>query len=398
MEQAELPAGWRWVRLGEVATLNPARPSLGCDADSPTPFIPMSAVLEGGRGIAVVALRPYAEVRQGYTYFAPGDVLFAKITPCMQNRKHAVVPSLEAGFGFGSTEFHVIRPSATILAEWARFFLLQPSVLRDAEAHFSGAVGQQRVPEGWLASLPIPLPPLAEQQRIAAILQRQMAAVGRARAAAEAQMAAARALPAAYLRQVFESEEAKGWPRRKLGEVCDFLDGRRIPVNDTERQRRIRGKPQEELYPYYGANGQVGWIDGYLFDEPLILLAEDGGAFGSATKSIAYGISGRAWVNNHAHVLRPRPAVDYDYCLLVLAIRPDVGDLITGSTRGKLNQEVAAGIYLPLPPLCEQRRIAGILQRQMAAVERAREAVVEQMAELDRLPGALLRRAFGGGL
>ena len=71
-----------------------------------------------------------------------------------------------------------------------------------------------------------------------------------------------------------------GWRWVRLGEVCDFLDSRRIPVNDTERSRRVAGKKESELFPYYGANGQVGWIDGYLFHEPLILLAEDGGNFG----------------------------------------------------------------------------------------------------------------------
>src|SRR6266478_6352574 len=107
-----------------------------------------------------------------------------------------------------------------------------------------------------------------------------------------------------------------GWQWVKLGDVCEFLDSRRIPVNDPERRRRIADKKQSELYPYYGANGQVGWINDYLFDEPLILLAEDGGNFGSLDRPIAYAVSGRYWVNNHAHVLEPRDGlIDFDYCL-----------------------------------------------------------------------------------
>lgn len=69
----------------------------------------------------------------------------------------------------------------------------------------------------------------------------------------------------------------QGWRTVLLGEACEFLDSRRVPVNETERRKRIAGKSQEQLFPYYGANGQVGLIDGFLFDEPLILLAEDGG-------------------------------------------------------------------------------------------------------------------------
>jgi type I restriction enzyme S subunit len=100
-----------------------------------------------------------------------------------------------------------------------------------------------------------------------------------------------------------------GWRLMRLDEVCDFLDSRRIPVNNTERAKRMAGKAQSELFPYYGANGQTGWIDDYLFDEPLILLAEDGGNFGSKDKPIAYSVSGRYWVNNHAHVLRPKESI-----------------------------------------------------------------------------------------
>src|SRR5436853_5028500 len=105
-----------------------------------------------------------------------------------------------------------------------------------------------------------------------------------------------------------------GWRQATLGEICEFLDCRRIPVNESERRRRVANMKQSELFPYYGANGQVGWIDDYLFEEPLILLAEDGGNFGSMERPIAYAVSGRYWVNNHAHVLKPRDElIDFDY-------------------------------------------------------------------------------------
>jgi type I restriction enzyme S subunit len=200
------------------------------------------------------------------------------------------------------------------------------------------------------------------------------------------------------------AEESKpqlpdGWRWGKLGEVCEFLDSRRIPINDSERTRRIANKKQSELFPYYGANGQVGWIDDYLFDEPLILLAEDGGNFGSTQRPIAYAVSGRYWVNNHAHVLKPRDElIDFDYCLQAIRIRPDVAQLVSGSTRAKLNQEIAASIPVPLPPLAEQKRIAGILKEQMASAERLRQILTDQLDAINKLPAALLRRAFNGEL
>jgi len=202
-----LPPGWRWVKLGEVCEINPSRPPNFTRADdAPTSFVPMDAVDAVAGAIAKRLLRPFREVRKGYTYFAEGDVLFAKITPCMQNGKHAIARGLTDGIGFGTTEFHVLRPSKQVLGEWIHFFVRQPHFLLKATEHFTGAVGQQRLPPEYLRETLIPLPPLSEQRRIAAILKEQMAAVERARAAAEAALEAIEALPAALLRRAFSGE------------------------------------------------------------------------------------------------------------------------------------------------------------------------------------------------
>jgi type I restriction enzyme S subunit len=185
-----------------------------------------------------------------------------------------------------------------------------------------------------------------------------------------------------------------GWRWMRLGEVCEFLDSQRIPINETERRKRIAGKQYSDLYPYFGANGQVGWIDGFLFSEPLILLAEDGGFFGSHERPVAYLATGKYWVNNHAHVLRPLPIIDLYFLLHSLRIRPDIGGMISGSTRGKLNQEVASQIPIILPPIAEQKRIVAILEAKMAAVERARIAAKTQLAAVQVLPAAFLRQVF----
>jgi len=225
-ETKQLPDGWQWVRLGGVCEINPSRPSgFARPADAPTTFVPMVAVDEKLGIISKPEARSYSEVSVGYTYFQEGDVLFAKITPCMQNGKHAIARNLMDDVGFGSTEFHVIRPTTVILSEWIYFFVSQPVFLREAESYFVGAVGQQRVPEVFLANHHIPLPPLPEQKRIAAKIQELLAEVERARTACEARLEAARALPQAYLRQVFESEEAKKWERRRLGELGFVCDG-----------------------------------------------------------------------------------------------------------------------------------------------------------------------------
>ena len=202
-----LPPGWRWVKLGEVCEINPSKPLNFIRADdAPTSFVPMDAVDAVAGAITKRLLRPFGEVKKGYTYFAEGDVLFAKITPCMQNGKHAIACSLTDGIGFGTTEFHVLRPSEQVLAEWIHFFVRQPHFLLKATEHFTGAVGQQRLPPEFLRDTLIPLPPLSEQRRIAGVLREQMAAVERARAAAQAELEAIQALPAALLRRAFSGE------------------------------------------------------------------------------------------------------------------------------------------------------------------------------------------------
>lgn len=144
-------------------------------------------------------------------------------------------------------------------------------------------------------------------------------------------------------------------------------------------------------YPYYGANGQQGTIDGFIFDEPLVLLAEDGGHFDEPWRGIAYRISGRSWVNNHAHVLRANGGLIPEFLecqLRTLDVRP----YITGTTRGKLTQSDASRIPIFKPPITEQRRIVDVLDR-AASIRRLRRQAQQTARQI--IP-ALFVQTFGG--
>lgn len=169
---------------------------------------------------------------------------------------------------------------------------------------------------------------------------------------------------------------------RPLGEIVEFLDHARRPITARDR---VWG-----AVPYYGANGVQDHVDGYLFDEPLVLLAEDGGRFDEPERGIAYAIEGRSWVNNHAHVLRPADDVDLRYLTRVLE-NYDVGPFLTGSTRLKLTKSSAMRIPIPLPGIEEQRRIAGVLDAADALRAKRREAI----AKLDTLTQAIFIDMFG---
>jgi type I restriction enzyme S subunit len=391
-----LPDGWRWVRLGDVCEERTEVRDPRSEPEKSFRYVDITSVDNSTKLIAdpKTLLGGDAPSRARQVIRA-GDVIVSTTRPNLN--AVAMVPQDLDGH-VCSTGFCVLRAKEGLEPAYLFAFVRSGEFVRNLSGLVKGAL-YPAVTDNRVRAQLIPFPPLPEQQRIAAILNEQMAAVKRARAAAEARLDAAKGLAAAYLRQFLPRPSGvlpDGWRWVRLGDVCDFLDSRRIPINDAERQKRIAGKAKSELFPYYGANGQVGWIDGYLFDEPLILLAEDGGNFGSKEKPIAYAVCGRYWVNNHAHVLRPRAGLDFDYCLHAIRIRPDVGELVSGSTRAKLNQEIAASIPLPLPPLPEQQRIGAFLTDQIATVKRISMALEEELKMINALPAALLRRAFSG--
>ncbi len=176
-----IPACWDVVQLGKVAEVNPRRPQLNIADDTWTKFLPMTAVGKHISGVIESENRPYGEVSSGYTYFEEYDVIFAKITPCLQNGKHALVRNLPNGFGFGSTEFHVVRAGEFLDPRHLFRALTQPRNIRECVNSFTGTAGQQRVQPDVLKSLPILLPPLPEQQAIAAMLDGVDDAIGRVR-------------------------------------------------------------------------------------------------------------------------------------------------------------------------------------------------------------------------
>lgn len=155
-----LPEGWRWVRLGDVCKINPSKREIkGAPLDMDVSFIPMSYIDDRWGCIIKYDVRQLAEVNKSYTYFRDNDILFAKITPCMENGKCAIAQGLMNGLGFGSTEFHVIRASQELIPEWGWYYLRQKRIREEAKKYFAGSAGQQRVPKEFLEKLKIPLPP-----------------------------------------------------------------------------------------------------------------------------------------------------------------------------------------------------------------------------------------------
>lgn len=166
----EVPEGWVRVPLVDVAEVNPRHPK-GLSDSLQVSFATMAALSESSPEFRFLEARPLGEVRNGFTHFAEGDVLFAKITPCMENGKGAIAMGLRNGVGCGTTELHVLRPLGGIHPSYLYHFLAQPAVRREAKENFTGTAGQARVPTDFIRRLPIPLAPLSEQRRIVTKLE-----------------------------------------------------------------------------------------------------------------------------------------------------------------------------------------------------------------------------------
>ncbi len=206
------------VPLGEVCTVNPRAATHAAADDTPVTFVPMAAVDSRTGTISVREERRLAEVSKGFTAFEEGDVLFAKITPCMQNGKAVIARRLKNGIGRGSTEFYVLRPGPRILGEYVWHFVRQPRFREAAKRSFTGTAGQQRVPRSFMENASIALPPLDEQRRIVDILNRAARIETLRRRAAERLR---EFVPALFVKMFGDPvENPMGWEVRPLSDLA----------------------------------------------------------------------------------------------------------------------------------------------------------------------------------
>jgi type I restriction enzyme, S subunit len=173
-----------------------------------------------------------SEVVGSYTYFADGDVLLAKITPLLfENGKLGIAAGLSNGIGFGSSEYVVFRPRQSLDKDWLYYFLSRESFRKEGAERMSGAVGHKRVAKEFIEAYPIPVPPIAEQQRIVAILDEAFEGIDAAATNVEKNLANARELFDSYLNSVF-TPKGEGWVKKKLGEVGQTQYGLSEKMNE----------------------------------------------------------------------------------------------------------------------------------------------------------------------
>lgn len=210
------------ITLQYYADINPHNDEIDRTNDQHVAFVPMAAISENGY-LEAHETRPLTEIAKGYTFFKRHDVLLAKITPCMENGKAALISNLSTEFGFGSTEFHVLRPRPNVDARFLFYLVWNQHFRNEAAKHMTGSAGQKRVPTTYLKQAKVPLFTPTEQRRIADILDKADA-IRRKRKEAIA-------LTEELLRSTFlemfgdPATNPKGWPVKPLGELADITSG-----------------------------------------------------------------------------------------------------------------------------------------------------------------------------
>jgi type I restriction enzyme S subunit len=254
-----LPKGWASARLDEVADISSNRKVADLLPETPVTFVPMAAVREEFGGIDVSALRPYCEVQKGYTQFREGDVLLAKITPCMENGKVAVVPRLVNECGYGSTEFHVLRPRSCIAPDWIAHYVSQKGFRREAQRNMTGSAGQLRVPKHWLQEQYIPVAPSSEQRRIVAKIEELFSDLDAGVAALERVKAKLKRYRAAVLKAAVEGKLTEAWRQKNRPKET----GRQLLDRILQERRCKWEKEQIAAYEKAGRKPPAGWKDKY---------------------------------------------------------------------------------------------------------------------------------------
>ena len=394
------------VPLLEVIELNPRKFSNPPTDDEPVSFVPMKAVEEESGYLDPSEVRPWSEVRKGYTPFEEGDVIFAKITPCMENGKYALAQKLIGGRAAGSTEFHVLRPKPSLDSKYLLYYLLRIELRQSARQSMRGAAGQLRVPPIFFEGLSIPLPSLDEQRRIVAEIEEQLSRLEAGVAALKRVQANLKRYRTTALRSVFTGGSAgndlpSGWRWSTLGEQFH------IGVGAT---------PSRKEPAYWG--GSIRWVSSGEVQFCRIRETSehitDQGLANSSTRinprgSVLLAMIGQGRTRGQAAILEIEAANNQNCAAIWVGESETPPEFIyywlmseyeatrqvgSGNNQQALNKSLVQALPIPWPPLAEQHKIVTEIERRLSVVEETETQVHVDLARAERLRASVLSMAF----
>lgn len=402
---SDLPKGWAEAPLSAVAQINPRHPTNLPD-DLPVSFVPMPSVREDDPNLVLDRERPFAEVRTGFTHFAEGDVLFAKITPCMENGKAAVARNLRNALGCGTTELHVLRPLDGISADYLYHFVHQESFRQAAKDAFTGSAGQARVPVSFISEASIALPPCDEQRRIVAKLDGLLARVR----ASQRRLNKVPVILKRFRQAVLVAATKGDWPNERLENLLTLLtSGSRdwskyysgngtctFVMAQNVRPLRFDSSFRQGVSPPHDDRDRARTR--VLANDLLITIV--GANTGDACR-VPYELTNH-FVCQSVALLRPNERCSAEYLELALN-SPEYGQLhfrerMYGQGRPHLSFADLRSTPIPLPSLEEQRNIVHRTHSLLAFADSLEARLKKATAQVEQLTQSILAKAFRGEL
>jgi type I restriction enzyme S subunit len=404
---ASMKKGWLARPLADVCEIRPPKSEARerVSADALVSFAPMEDLGIDSKFLRATQVRPLASVAGSYTYFADGDVLLAKITPCFENGKLGIAAALTNGIGFGSSEFIVFRPSASLDKEFLYYFLARPEFRAEGAERMGGAVGQQRVPKEFVESYPIPVPPLPEQQRIVGILDEAFESIATAKANAETNLQNARALFESHLQSVF-AQRGNGWVEKRLVDVS-----REFGRGKSKHRPRNELKLYDGPYPFIQTGdisnadhwltehtqtySEAGLAQSRLWPKGTICIAIVGATVGE-TAILDFEA---CFPDSVIGIVVNEQSADNEYVeFLLQAFKALLKEKGKGTARDNINLGTFENQTFPFPAMRRQKEIVATLNVLREETQRLAHLYERKLAALEALKKSLLHQAFTGEL
>lgn len=408
----EVPENWRWVRLGALYDVNP---KVVADNDMDAAFVPMEKIAPGMVSEFTYDIQPWEKAKKGHTTFADGDVAFAKISPCFENRKSMILDNLPNGIGGGTTELIILR-NPKMDQKYTFWMISTDQFISGGCKTYSGTVGQQRISMDYVKSYPVPVPPLPEQRRIVERIESLFAKLDEAKQKAQTVVDGFESRKAAILHKAFSGELTEEWRKHHNIPDTTWVDG--ILGDYATNQYGYTEKASEEaIGPHFLRitdiqDGKVDWknvpycriddadVEKYQLQVNDIVVARIG-----ATTGKSYKVVDEVSAVFASYLIRvtifKKECLDSDYLYAFLqspSYWAQISELSQGIALPGVNGTKLKIMALPIPSLPEQREIVRILDSLLSREQQAHDAALAVLDRIDEMKKAILAKAFRGQL
>lgn len=406
-----IPENWCWAYLDKIYCVNPKN---DVEEDADAAFIPMEKISAGMQNDYTFEIQPWKKAKKGHTQFADGDVAFAKISPCFENRKSMVAENLPNGVGGGTTELIILR-QPKILSKYTFWLISDENFIQGGKNTYSGTVGQQRISMDYVRNYRVPLPPLAEQQRLVDRIESIFAKLDEAKEKAQAVVDGFELRKSSILHKAFTGELTAKWREEHKIEIADWKNYK----IDECCKVGSGGTPSRKHPEYY--EGSIPWIKTGEIDWNDILDAEekisDAAVQDSSAKIYEPGVVlvamyGMGVTRGKAAILRVQAATNQAVCVLqpkndllnrylfyyFMYNYWNIREKSVGGNQLNLSATIIKNFDILIPSIDEQSEIIRILDGLLAKEKAAKEVAESVLDQIETMKKAVLVRAFRGEL